>query len=119
VRELLLPSTAERPSFVRDASTFPEPVGALMGLRWAVLGDTVVLVAPVDGGAGRLRLMYRSTGFGSAMLDAEVKEGGIRAMLSNKSTVILKPGREDTLTWTSSDGSRSMTGPLIRGRADP
>src|SRR6267143_61610 len=119
VRELLLPSTAEPPKFVREASTFPDPVGALMGPRWAVLGDTVVLVAPVDGGVGRLRLMYRSTGFGSAMLDAEIKEGGIRAMLSNKSTVTLKPGREDTITWTSSDGSRSLTGPLVRGRDDP
>jgi hypothetical protein len=55
--------------------------------------------------------MYRSTGFGSAMLDAEVQDGGIRAVLSNKSTVTLKPGRQDTITWTSSDGSRSSTGP--------
>jgi hypothetical protein len=40
--------------------------------------------------------MYRSTGFGSAMLDAEVQDGGIRAVLSNKSTVTLKPGRART-----------------------
>ena len=118
VRELLLPSTTERPNFVRQDSAFPDPVGALMGPRWALLGDTVVLVAPVDGGAGRLRLMYRSTGFGSAVLDAEIKDGGIRAMLSNKSTVTLQPGREDLIIWTSSDGSRSLTGPLVRGRDD-
>jgi pimeloyl-ACP methyl ester carboxylesterase len=119
VRELLLPPTAARPNFVREASAFPDAVGALAGLRWAVLGDSVVLVAPVDGGAGRLRLMYRSTGFGGAMLDTEIKDGGIRAVLSNKSSVVLKPAPEDTITWTSSDGSRSMTGPLLRGRDDP
>jgi hypothetical protein len=55
--------------------------------------------------------MYRSTGFGSAMLDAEVQDGGIRAVLSNKSTVTLKPGRQDTITWTSMAHARRLGHP--------
>ena len=101
-RELLLPPPSERPTFVREGAGFPEPVGALIGLRWALLGDSLVLVAPVDGGAGRLRLMYRSTGFKGGVYDATVKDGAIRATLSNNATVTLKPidGGGTLLTYT-------------------
>ena len=119
VRELLLPSPARRPSFIREASAFPAPVGALMGPRWAVLEDTVVLVAPVDDGAGRVRLLYRSTGFGGGVFDAAVKDGVIHAVLSNKSTVTLKPEGGGAITWTASDGSRSLSAPLVPGREEP
>jgi pimeloyl-ACP methyl ester carboxylesterase len=115
-RELLLPPPSERPTFVREGAGFPEPVGALIGWRWALLGDSLVLVAPVDGGAGRLRLMYRSTGFKGGVYDATVKDGAIRATLSNNATVTLKPGGEGTITWTASDGSRSLDAPLTRGK---
>ncbi|PYM25414.1 MAG: hypothetical protein DMD78_06550 [Candidatus Rokuibacteriota bacterium] len=115
-RELLLPPPSERPTFVREGAGFPEPVGALIGLRWALLGDSLVLVAPVDGGAGRLRLMYRSTGFKGGVYDATVKDGAIRATLSNNATVTLKPGGEGTITWTASDGSRSLDAPLTRDK---
>jgi hypothetical protein len=94
-------------------------VNALTGLRWAILEDAVVLVAPVEEGPGRLRLMYRSTGFGAGVFDAAVKDGVIRAVLSNGSKVILKPEGEGRITWTSSDGSRSVEGTLARGRDDP
>ena len=116
VRELLLPPPAERPTFVREGAAFPEPVGALLGLRWALLGDSLVLVAPVDGGAGQLRLMYRSTGFKGGVYDATVKDGAIRATLSNNATVTLKPGGEGTITWRASDGSRSVDASLTRGK---
>jgi pimeloyl-ACP methyl ester carboxylesterase len=119
VRELLLPPPARRPSFVREASAFPAPVGALMGPRWAVLEDTVVLVAPVDDGAGRVRLLYRSTGFGSGVFDAVVKDGVIHVVLSNRSTVTLKPDGGGAITWTASDGSRSLSAPLVPGREEP
>jgi pimeloyl-ACP methyl ester carboxylesterase len=118
VRELLLPPPGERSTFVREAAAFPDPVGTVMGPRWAMLEDTVVLVAPVDGGPGRLRLLYRSTGFGGGVFDAAVTEGVLRAVLSNKSTVTLKPEGEGAITWTSADGSRSLNAPLLRGRED-
>lgn len=117
VRELL-PPLSEPPALVRDASAFPAPVAALVGPRWALLGDSVVLVAPVDGGAGRLRLLYRSTTLSGGVFDATVKDGVIRAVLSNKSTVVLKPEGEGTITWTASDASRSLHAPLVRGRAE-
>jgi len=115
VRELLLPPPAERPALVREPSAFPEPVGSLLGYRWALLGDSVVLVAPVDGGARQLRLLYRSTGFSGGVFDATVKDGGVRAVLSNGATVMLEPHGDGAITWTAADGSRSLNAPLVRG----
>jgi pimeloyl-ACP methyl ester carboxylesterase len=113
VRELLLPTG--RPTLVAAGAAFPEPVGALRGLRWAYLEDTAVLVAPVDEG-GRLRLLYRSTGFGGGVFDATVADGAIRAVLSNKSTVTLQPGSgEGTITWMAANGARTLSAPLVRG----
>jgi pimeloyl-ACP methyl ester carboxylesterase len=117
VRDLLLPQIAQRPIFVRDGSAFG--LGSLTGLRWGLLEDTVVLVAPVEEGAGRLRLMYRSTGIGGGVFDATLKDGIVRAVLPNGSRVILKPDGDGALTWTWSDGSRSLDSPLVRGRDDP
>jgi pimeloyl-ACP methyl ester carboxylesterase len=117
VRDLLLPQLAQRPTFVRDGAAFG--LGALTGLRWGLLEDTVVLVAPVEEGAGRLRLMYRSTGIGGGVFDATLKDGIVRAVLSNGSRVMLKPDGDGAITWTSSDGSRSLDSPLVRGRDDP
>jgi pimeloyl-ACP methyl ester carboxylesterase len=119
VRELLLPVPAQRPAFVRDAAALPAPVGSLIGPRWALLADSLVLVAPVEDPKGGLRLMYRSTTFAGGVFEATVKDGAIRAVLSNKSTVTLKPEGEGTITWTASDGSRSLDAPLTRGRDEP
>jgi pimeloyl-ACP methyl ester carboxylesterase len=117
VRELLLPAPAKRPNVVREASTFP--LGPLTGFRWALLGDSVVLVAPVEEGPGRLRLMYRSTGFAGGVFDAALKDGTLRAVLSNGARVTLTPQAEGAINWTASDGSRSLEAPLVRGRDDP
>lgn len=119
VRELLLPTLDARPRFVHEASALPEPVRPLMGLRWALLADSVVLVAPVDEGPGRLRLMYRSTGFAGGVFEAVVQEGVLGVTLSNGATVVLKPEGGGSITWTSSDRSRSFDAPLVRGRDDP
>jgi hypothetical protein len=94
VRELLLPAPEQRPVFVRADAALGGPVASLVGLRWALLGDSLVLVAPVEERAGRLRLMYRSTG----------PVGGIF---------------DDTITWTAADGSRSFDARLVRGRESP
>ena len=117
VRELLLPAAAPRPRVIRDASTFA--VESFTGLRWATLEDSVVLVAPVEDGTGRLRLMYRSTGFPGGVFDATLEGGGLRALLSNGSKVTLMPEGEGSISWTSADGSRSLRAPLVRGRDDP
>jgi hypothetical protein len=79
----------------------------------------MVLVAPVDEGPGQRRLMPRSTGFGAGVFEAVVKDGLIRATLSNGSTVSLKPDDGGAITWTASDGSRSLDAPLVRGGDDP
>jgi pimeloyl-ACP methyl ester carboxylesterase len=117
VRELLLPQPVQRPSVIRAGSTFP--LGPLTGLRWAMLQDTVALVAPVEDGPGRLRLMYRSTGFGGGVFDATLEDGTLRAVLSNGARVTLSPEGEGVITWTSSDGSRSLRAPLVRGPDEP
>ena len=120
VRELLLPRAAQRPSFVRAAAAFPAPVAALLGPRWALLADTLVLVALVEGGSGELRLMYRSSsGLGGGVFDATASDGVIQAVLSNRSTVTLTPEGGGTMTWTAADGSRSLKAPLALGRDEP
>ena len=119
VRELLLPASMDGVTLIRDPSKWPEPVGSLVGLRWAMLDDTIVLIAPVASEPGKLGLMYRSTGFGGGVFDAAVNDGVIRAVLSNKSTVTLKPAQGGTITWTAADGSRSLDAPLNAGRDDP
>jgi len=119
VRELLLPPSVDRSKVLREASALPDPVGSFIGLRWAMLEDTVILLAPVADEPGRLRLMYRSTGITGGVYEATVKDGVIRAVLSNKSTVTLKPEGDGVITWTASDASRSLNAPLIRGREDP
>ena len=121
VRDLLLQPLAQRPSMLREAAAFPAPVATLLGPRWAMLADTVVLVALVDDGAGQLRLMYRSSsGLGSGVFDAVARDGGIHAVLSNRATVSLSAdGDSGTLAWTSADGSRSVKAPLALGRDEP
>jgi len=119
VRELLLPSASEPQNVIRDASALPEPLRQLSGLRWTLLEDTIVLVAPIaTDEPGKLRLMYRSTGIGGGIFDATTKDGVIRVTLPNKSTVTLKPDGNGTMTWTASDGSRSLTAPLKLGREE-
>ena len=117
VRDLLVP-LAERPTFAA-ATVLPEAVRSLVGPQWAVLEDSVVLVAPVGDGPERFQLMYRSTGFRGGVFDAAIKDGAIQAVLSNKATVTLSPEGDGTITWRSSDGSRSLKATLIKGRAEP
>ena len=116
VRELLLPPAEPRPAFLRDGSGFPAPVGALTGPRWALIGDSLVLVGLIDAGSGQLRLFYRSTTSTGGVFDATIKDGAIHATLANKSTVTLKPDDDGTITWTASDRSRSIDAPLTRGK---
>jgi hypothetical protein len=116
VRELLVPVGPERPALVPPDSPFPAVVNALVGYRYAVLGDSLVLVAPIDGGAGQLRLLYASTGFKGGVVDAVVKDGAMQATLSNKATVVLKPEGDGVIVWTSADRARTLEAPLVRGR---
>jgi pimeloyl-ACP methyl ester carboxylesterase len=119
-RELPLGSLAQPPTFVGDGPDLPDPYRALTGPRWGMLADTIVLIGLVEESPGRLRLLYRSTtGFGAGVFDASVKDGVIRATLANGATITLKPGGDGTLTWTASDGSRSLQAPLTRGRDAP
>src|SRR5439155_8807536 len=114
VRELLMPKDDKLPRLLLDASAAPGEIGPLLGPRWGLLGDTVVLVAPVDGPSGP-RLMYRSTGIGGGTYEATITGGSMRAVLPNKSSVTLSPENDGTITWVSSDGKSTLKAPLVRG----
>jgi len=116
VRELLMPGGESTPDLAVDPSSLPAALAPLVGPRWAVLGDTLVLVAPVAGPRG-VRLLYRSTGTAGGVLDAKIIGGSMRAVLPNKSTVTLSADGHGTITWTSSDGSQVLSAPLRRGEA--
>ena len=119
VRELLLPPASDSLNLVRDSTALPESVRPLIGIRWGLLEDTIVLVAPVVAEQpGKLRLMYRSTGISGGVFDATTTGGVIRMVLPNKSTITLKPDRDGTLTWSAADGSRSLNTELRIGRED-
>jgi pimeloyl-ACP methyl ester carboxylesterase len=111
VKDLVMPLTA--PKFVVDPAEVSAGIRALLGPRWTLLGDTLVVVGPVLE-RGRLRLMYRTVG-SVAIVDATVTDGAIRATLSNKATVVVSPEGAGTLSWTSADGTRSLQGTLTRG----
>ena len=114
VRELLMPKDDKLPRFLLDAPAAPGEIGLLLGPRWGLLGDTIVLVAPVDGPSGP-RLMYRSTGIGGGTYEATITGGSMRAVLPNKSSVTLSPENDGTITWVSSDGKSTLKAPLVRG----
>jgi pimeloyl-ACP methyl ester carboxylesterase len=111
VKDLVMPPTA--PKFVVDPAEVSAEIRALLGPRWTLLGDTLVVVGPVLE-RGRLRLIYRTVG-SVAIVDATVTDGAIRATLSNKATVVVSPEGAGTLSWTSADGTRSLKGTLTRG----
>lgn len=116
VRELLMPGGESTANLDVEPSSLPAGLGPLAGPRWALLGDTLVLVAPVSDPRG-VRLLYRSTGTAGGVLDAQIIGGTMRAVLPNRSTVTLSPNGHGTITWTSSDGSQVLSAPLRQGEA--
>ena len=116
VRELLMPVADKALNLAVEPSSLPGALAPLAGPHWALLGDTLVLVAPVADPGG-VRLLYRSTGTGGGVLDAKILGGSMHAVLPNKSTVTLSPEGHGTITWTSSDGSQVLSAPLRRGEA--
>jgi len=112
VRELLMPAGGREPGFVADPSSLPGAPAWLVGPRWALLGDTLVLVALVPDPRG-VRLAYRSTN-GSGVFDVNIAGDSMHAVLTNKSTVTLAPDSGGTITWTSADRSVVLKGPLRR-----
>ena len=113
VRELLMPAGGKAPDFVVDPASLPGAPAWLLGPRWALLGDTLVLVVPVPDPRG-VRLAYRSTG-GGGVFDAKIAGDSMHAVLTNKSTVTLSPDGGGTITWTSVDRSVVLKAPLRRG----
>lgn len=110
VKDLVMPRT-NAPKFVVDPAGVSPEIRALLGPRWTLLGDTLVVVGPVLDG-GRLRLMYRTV-TSNHLVDATVTGGAIRGTLSNKATIVVSPdGTGSTLTWTSEDGTRTFKGTL-------
>ena len=112
VRELLFPAGARAPSFAVDPESLPPALRGLLGPRWALVGDTLAVVAPVQD-QGKLKLMYR-TGPSGGIWDATIGESGITAVLRNKATVHVSSEANGTVVWTSEDKSRTLKGVLIR-----
>jgi len=112
VRELLMPAGTKKPDLA-DSSTLPASVASLAGLHWALVGDTLVLVAPVRDPRG-LRLLYRSTNSRGGVFDASVTNHSIQATVSSKSTVTLSAEAGGTITLNSPDAVQ-VSAPLRPG----
>lgn len=112
VRELLLPSGDTSPKFLVDPAGVPAELRALLGPRWALVGDTLALIGPVQE-QGKVKLIYR-TSPGGGVYDATVTDGAIRAVLRNNATVVVSPDDNGTVTWTSADKTVTLKGTLIR-----
>ena len=109
VRELLMPVGTRKPDLA-DGSTLPASIASLAGLHWALVGDTLVLVAPVTDPRG-VRLLYRSTNSRGGVFDATITGRAIQATISAKSTVTLSADAGGTITLTPSD-SAQISAPL-------
>lgn len=114
VRELLMPIGSKSPDFAVDPSALPSALASLIGPHWAVLGDSLVLVAPVADSRG-VRLLYRSSGSAGGVFDVRIAGGSMHTGLPNKSTVTLSPDGGGTITWTSADGASVLKAPLRGG----
>lgn len=114
VRELLMPIGSKSPDFAVDPSALPGALASLIGPHWAVLGDSLVLVAPVADSRG-VRLLYRSSGSAGGVFDVRIAGGSMHTGLPNKSTVTLSPDGGGTITWTSADGASVLKAPLRGG----
>ena len=110
VRDLLWPAGAA-PAFVLNPETLPPALRTLLGPWWALVGDTVALIGPIDE-RGTVRLMYR-TGPSGGVHDATIGGDTIHAVLPNKATVTVSAENSGTVTWTSADKSRTLKGTLL------
>jgi len=111
---LLMPTGNRVPNFAVDPAALSGGLASLIGPRWALLGDSLVVVAPVAAPGG-LRLFYRSAGSAGGVFDVKIAGGSLQAVLTNKSVVTLSPEGDGTITWTSSNGSIVLKAPLRRG----
>jgi len=113
VRQLLMPAGVPPPDFA-DRSALPASVASLTGPHWALIGETVVLVAPVKDPRG-VRLLYRSTSSLGGVFDVTITAGSMQAVVSDKSAVVLSAEGGGTITLTSRDGAEVQKVPLRPG----
>lgn len=116
VRELLMPAGAPRPNLAVDRSTLPPALASLAGPHWALLGDALVLVAPVADPRG-LRLLFRSTSSAGGVFDARIAGETMRAAVSGKAIVTLSPEGGGTISLATPDGAPALRAPLRRGES--
>lgn len=117
VRDLLLPPPSSRPPIASDPAALPAGLGRFTGLWYAVVDESVLLFALVPSEGGKLRVIYRSSSFGRTGLvyDAEVRDGLVHVTLPAKDRITVGPDADGGLiTWTSTDGSRTLKGKLVR-----
>ena len=112
VREVLLSPGTPAPKFAVNPDGVPPELRPLLGPRWALVGDTLALVAPVEE-RGTVRLMYRTQPTGG-IYDASIGDGTIRAVLRNNAVVFVSPENDGTVTWISPDRSKTLKGALRR-----
>ena len=117
VRDLLLPTLASRPAIATDPAALPGGLGRFTGMWYALIDESVVLFALVPSDHGKLRALYRSSSFSRTGLvyDAEVRDGRVHVTLPARDRITVGPDADDSLiTWTSTDGSRTLKGKLVR-----
>jgi len=84
---------------------------------YALIDESVVLFALVPSDDGKVRALYRSSSFSRTGLvyDAEVRDGRVHVTLPARDRITVGPDADDSLiTWTSTDGSRTLKGKLVR-----
>ena len=117
VRDLLLPAPASRPAIATDPTALPAGLGRFTGMWYALIDESIVLFALVPADGGKLRALYRSSSFSRTGLvyDAEVRDGRVHVTLPAKDRITVGPDADGGLiTWTSTDGSRTLKGKLVR-----
>lgn len=117
LRDLLLPAPASRPAIATDPAALPAGLGRFTGMWYALIDESIVVFALVPSGEGKLRALYRSSSFSRTGLvyDAEVRDGRVHVTLPAKDRITVGPDADGGLiTWTSTDGSRTLKGKLVR-----
>lgn len=111
-----MPTGAKAPNLTVNPAALSVELAPLIGPRWALLGDSLVLVAPVVDPHG-VRLFYRSTSGVGGVFDVKIAGRSLQAVLTNKSVVTLSSDNDGTITLTSSNGSVVLKARLRRGDA--
>jgi pimeloyl-ACP methyl ester carboxylesterase len=115
VRELLL---RDAPPRLLSPGAVPERLAPYHGLWYGLLGETVAVVGLVEGADGTPQLLYRAAAgrASSGLYPPRETSGRLEATLGGDRgpamTLTPGPGHALEVTWTSTDGRRTLSGPF-------